>query len=177
MLYGIAILWSFAEATLFFIVPDVFLTYLVIFNVKAAYWSCLLSLIGAMIGGACMYLWGAKNYSLAARTIATLPGISNKLIVKEKENLLRTKLWAILLGPLKGIPYKIYAILAPSSGISILQFLGVSIPARLPRFILSVVVTDLVFHNFLMNLTLGLKIAILTAFWLIFYIAYFIKMR
>lgn len=173
----VAFFWGFAEATLFFIVPDVFFTYLVLFNLKLAWWSCFFALIGALIGGGWMYQWGKKNFGQAVRTLTSLPGISNRLLEREKKSLREKGLGAILLGPLKGVPYKIYAISAPSSGISFSQFLLISIPARLSRFILSIFIAELAFHQLLPKLSLMAQIAILSGFWLLFYTGYFLKMR
>lgn len=177
MLLLIAFFWGLAEATLFFIVPDVLFTFLALFDPSLAYWSCLFALTGALIGGGLMYQWGKKNFGLAVRIVESLPGISNGLVQREKANLGKKKLWAILLGPLKGVPYKIYAICAPSSDISLSQFLLVSVPARLTRFILSILMTELAFHRLLPKLSLAIQIAILSGFWLIFYAWYFVKMR
>lgn len=173
----IGLFWGFAEATLFFIVPDVFFTFLALFNPTLAYWSSLSALIGALIGGGLMYQWGKKNFEFAARTIESLPGVSRVLVEREKNNLRQKGLWAILLGPLKGVPYKIYAISAPSSGILFSPFLLISVPARSARFILSILVTDLSFHWLLPKLTLEAQIGILSGFWLIFYTGYFLKIR
>ena len=177
MLLFIAFLWGFAEATLFFIVPDIFFTYLVLFDLRLAFWSCLLALIGALMGGGLMYRWGRKNFEAAAMIVASLPGVSNRLIQREKMNLEEKGVWAILLGPLKGVPYKIYAISSFSSGIPFFQFLLISIPARLARFVLSIVIVELAFHRFLPTLSLMAQMIILSGFWLVFYVGYFLKMR
>jgi membrane protein YqaA with SNARE-associated domain len=177
MLLIIAFLWGFAEATLFFIVPDVFFTYLVLFDFGLASWSCLFALVGALIGGGLMYQWGRKNFEQVTGIVESLPGVSNRLVQREKANLKEKGVRAILLGPLKGVPYKIYAICSSSSGISFFQFLLISIPARLTRFVLSVLITELAFHRLLPTLSLMAQIAILSGFWLIFYTGYFLKMR
>lgn len=177
MLLVIAFLWGVAEATLFFIVPDVFFTYLVLFDLRLGSWSCLFALMGALIGGGLMYRWGDKNFDLVAGIVESLPGISNRLIQREKTNLREKGGWAILLGPLKGVPYKIYAICSHSSSISFFQFLLISIPARLMRFVFSILMAELVFHKLLPKLSLMTHIVSLSGFWLIFYTGYFLKMR
>ena len=42
---------------------------------------------------------------------------------------------AVLLGPLSGTPYKLYAAQAAAAGIGPLAFLAISVPARLLRFV------------------------------------------
>lgn len=172
-----AFLWGLAEATLFFIVPDVLFTYLVLFDTHLALLSCFYALGGALLGGAGMYLWGRKNFSSAERVVEELPGISKKLMEREKDALKRKGLSAILLGPLKGVPYKIYAISAPKAGISFSRFLLISVPARLIRFILATLGADLAFHRILPDWSLTVQLSILSGFWLIFYIWYFVQMR
>lgn len=173
----IALVWGFAEATLFFLVPDIFFTYLALFDPGLAYESSLFALVGALVGGGIMYHWGKKNFKSAAGVLETLPAISKELIQKEHRHLKEKGLWAVLLGPLKGVPYKIYAICAPSSEIPFSSFLLISIPARLTRFILSILIVDGVFHELLSDLSLLTQIGILSGFWLIFYTVYFLKMR
>lgn len=48
----------------------------------------------------------------------------------------------MVLGPLRGIPYKIYARTAGTQGVPLSVFLAWSIPARLPRFLLLPVATQ-----------------------------------
>lgn len=177
LLLLIAFIWGFAEATLFFIVPDVWFTYLVLFHLNLALWSCLFSLIGALVGGIAMYQWGKKHFGQASQIVESLPGISKVLLEREHQILRQKGLWAILIGPLKGIPYKIYAICAPSSGISLSQFLLISVPARSIRFVLVTLLADLAFHRLLPKLSVPVQITVLSVFWLIFYAGYFVKMR
>jgi hypothetical protein len=51
---GIAALWGLAEATLFFIVPDVWLTLITVWSPRKALIACLFALLGALAGGALM---------------------------------------------------------------------------------------------------------------------------
>ncbi len=46
-----SLIWGFAEATFFFIVPDVLLTLIALKNWRLATRACLWSLGGALIGG------------------------------------------------------------------------------------------------------------------------------
>jgi len=172
----LAFLWGLAEATLFFIVPDVLLTLLALFDLKLALWGAIFSLAGALIGGASMYLWGKSRFASALKAVAALPGISLALIEREKKSLLQKGPWAIALGPLKGVPYKIYAICAPSSGISFSRFLLISIPARGSRFLLSIFAADLLFHHAGWTTALEVQIGILAVFWTAFYVWYFKQM-
>ena len=84
-------------------------------------------------------------------------------------------LLAVLIGPLKGIPYKVYAVEWGARGGSFLPFLLISIPARYTRFLLASlaargiagVIEPLTDHR------PALEISILTIIWVAFYGYYF----
>ena len=67
-----AMAWGFAEATFFFIIPDVFLTYIALKNWRQATRACFWALGGALIGGAVMYAWGALDMDSAREIDAYL---------------------------------------------------------------------------------------------------------
>ena len=48
---ALAAIWGAAEATLFFIVPDVFLSWLALSDRRQALIACLYALLGALVGG------------------------------------------------------------------------------------------------------------------------------
>jgi len=49
---GAALVWGFAEATLFFFVPDILITRIALADLRRALWACFWSLLGAVSGGA-----------------------------------------------------------------------------------------------------------------------------
>ena len=59
---GIALAWGFAEATLFFIVVDVLITYVTVyFGMRRGVETVFFATIGAVAGGAAMYHWGGDD--------------------------------------------------------------------------------------------------------------------
>jgi hypothetical protein len=50
----LALIWGFAEATVFFVVPDVLLTAIPVRDLRAASLACFLALLGALAGGTLM---------------------------------------------------------------------------------------------------------------------------
>src|SRR5436190_634460 len=59
-----AVAWGFAEATLFFIVPDVLITLIALFSFKKSALAMLLATLGAVVGGALMFQWAlASSYA------------------------------------------------------------------------------------------------------------------
>jgi hypothetical protein len=79
-------------------------------------------------------------------------------------------------GALTGVPYKVYAIMAPQAGIRLATFLAVSIPARALRFLLVVVLSDTVSRRLAVRLTLRLRGGLLASFWLLFYAVFWAAM-
>lgn len=131
-----ALTWGFAEGTFFFLVPDIWLSYLTISSPKRAFAAAVPTLLGALAGGALTYAWGKRvPEDESRRLLASLPAISTSMVDTVEAELARG-LPAMVLGPLRGRPYKIYARTAGMRGEGMLPFLLWSIPARLPRFLL-----------------------------------------
>ncbi len=131
-----AFLWGVAEATLFFIVPDVILSYIgVRQGPRAAAKASLIAAFGAATGGVVMYLWSWGDPAAALAAVAAVPAISAEMIGRAREAMGGDWFAATLLGPLTSTPYKVYAILAPESGVPLAGFALASVVARLPRFL------------------------------------------
>jgi membrane protein YqaA with SNARE-associated domain len=131
----IAFLWGFAEATAFFVVPDVYIGFVALFNWRRGLQAAIAALLGAMLGGALMYIL-ARNNPVGINTFLTyIPLIDATLVSDVASQTSVSGLVAVLTGPLRGTPYKIYAAQAGEQSLSILYFLLMTIPARLERFI------------------------------------------
>ena len=55
MIFLVAFLWGWSEATLFFIVPDILLTLLALRSLRTALVACVWASVGAIVGGAMTY--------------------------------------------------------------------------------------------------------------------------
>jgi membrane protein YqaA with SNARE-associated domain len=173
-LNAVALLWGLAEATLFFIVPDVWLTVIAVGRgrrvaLRATGWAIL----GALIGGALMYVWGTGDPAGATAVLDRLPAISPAMIAGVRDDLMQQGVGAVVIGGVTGVPYKIYAVLADAAGLPLLLFLLISIPARAIRFVLSVLIADAVSRLLARWLTLRQRYAVLAVAWLTFYGFYF----
>jgi membrane protein YqaA with SNARE-associated domain len=131
-----AFLWGLAEATFFFIVPDVWITFRALHGIKRGLNAALFAAAGALPGGALMYWLGTVRPEAVRMWLDAVPAVSAAMIENVGEQLARLGLWGLFLGPLSGTPYKIYAALAPQAGFSLPVLLAVSLPARLLRFVL-----------------------------------------
>src|SRR5438876_8872457 len=103
----LAFAWGLAEATLFFIVPDVLLTLIACRALRPALKASIVALAGALAGGALMYALGTREPNSARIFLDYVPAISPALITSVAAQINESGLLAVMLGPLKGIPYKI----------------------------------------------------------------------
>jgi membrane protein YqaA with SNARE-associated domain len=163
----IAALWGVAEATLFFVVPDVLLSAIAIRNPRAALVASLLAVLGAMVGGSLMYFWGAKNPDAAVRIVAAVPAVGPEMMTRVRAELRERGSIAVVLGPLSATPYKTYAVQAAAAGIPYWLFLLITPLARLPRFL----VVSLLAGSVARALKPRVSIRALYALWLVVWLA------
>ena len=133
-----AFVWGLAEATIFFIVPDVLLSILGCRSIHSGWKAAGHALMGALLGGAIMYAIGNSAPGSARNFLIQVPAIHPNLIGRVQAQLNRHPTGAILSGPIMGIPYKIYAVESGTRHEGLLGFLLISIPARGLRFLLTV---------------------------------------
>ncbi len=165
---ALALLWGFAEATLFFVVPEVLISWISVDRLRQAIYASLLALVGAMAGGALMYWWGAVDLDRSLSTVERVPAISVEMLQEIDQSLLEHGSVAMIPGAFIGRPYKAYAVQAPRANIGLLPFLGATIPARLVRFVLAALLTHGIARR-LVHWSLAKKRTALTAFWITFY--------
>ncbi len=173
--FWLAFVWGLAEAVFFFFVPDVLLTLMACRDLKPALKASLAALAGALLGGAGMYAFGLAAPGAARAALDYVPAISPKLIARVAGQTDELGLIAILIGPLKGIPYKIYAVEWGARSGSFLGFLLISIPARYIRFFLAAAVARLLARALepLTHHRASVEILILAIIWVAFYGFYF----
>jgi len=129
-------LWGFAEGTLFFIIPDVVLSWASLTGVKSGSKIFGTILAGAVVAGLCMYTWAAWQPDAARSAVAAVPFVRTRMFDQAEQDYRNHGVAGIFYTLGTGIPYKIYAVLAPSVS-SPVTFALVSIPARLERMLLS----------------------------------------
>ncbi len=170
----IAGLWGFAEATLFFLVPDIWLTAIAVRRgLKPALLACLAALAGALLGGLAMYGWGVSNPETARAVLDWVPGINVTMITEVQTALNEGGAMAMFLGPLQGVPYKIYAVEAAGAGVGLATFLAISVPARLLRFLMLTVAVLAISRALSGHVDPRFRTGLLTGAWIVFYAAYF----
>jgi membrane protein YqaA with SNARE-associated domain len=170
---AIACAWGFAEATLLFIVPDVWLSYLALTDLKRALRASLWTLGGALAGGAAMYEWSIVDREQALVAVQHLPAIGGAMLEESGAMLREEGVWALFPGMLRGMPYKTFAVQAPHADIGLWLLLAVTVPARLARFALVSVATHFVAQRALGRWSRRAHVIMLTVAWAGFYAVYF----
>ena len=130
--------WGLAEATLFFLVPDVLLTWLAAFRPRVAWPALAACLAGALAGGAVMFLAAADAPGRMRALLDAVPAVSGALVAETGSALEADYGRQMLRAGFSGVPYKIVAVESGAQQRSLATFLGWSVPARLSRWVLLV---------------------------------------
>ncbi len=170
---AVALVWSFAEATFFFIVADVFLSWIALRNRRAAWRSCLWAAAGSVLGGAVMFTLGRLDPTGARAFIEGVPAISPALVDQSASLLARQGSGALFSGMVTGRPYKVFAVLAGTSGLSLPGFLAASFAARLLRFGLVAALAGWLAHGPLHAWSQRRKVLLHLTVWTAIYAIYF----
>jgi membrane protein YqaA with SNARE-associated domain len=173
----LAFVWGLAEATFFFIVPDVLLTLIACRKLRPALNATFAALAGALAGGAFMYAFGTREPDTAHVFLTHVPAITPALLTRVTGQISEGGLLALLLGPLKGIPYKIYAVEWGARRGTFIGFLLISVPARFVRFFLAALAARVI-ARLIQPLThhrAVIETSILAAVWITFYTFYFAR--
>lgn len=169
----LALLWGLAEATLFFIVPDVLLSLLALRSRPRALVAGGFAVVGALLGGWLMYRWAALDAGLARDALVSVPAISADLLAQVRQQLASQGLPAMFAGAFSGVPYKIYAVEAGAAALPLAAFLALSLPARALRFLLVIVAVDWIARHWACGMRPAGRTALALGFWGLFYAGYF----
>ena len=132
----LAFLWGFAEGTLFFVVPDVCFTLTTGLRPRRGFLQLVAVIAGAFLAGNVMYSWAAAKPRQAQSVVAAVPFVGERMLEETYTRSETQGAWAMLQQPLGGVPFKVYAVLAPSH-VPYAEFLLFSILARAERLLLT----------------------------------------
>ncbi len=172
-MYPLAFLWGLAEATLFFIVPDVLLSLLALKDRRRAWIASGYAVAGALIGGALMYRWAALDAVHVRSLLVALPAISPDLLEQVRQQLDSLGYASLFVGAFSGVPYKIYATEAGAAALPLASFLLVTIPARTLRFLLVAALVDWIARHWTAGLRHITRVLLMLTCWVLFYGWYF----
>lgn len=134
-----AFAWGAAEASFFFLVPDILLSFVALTAPRRVWGHLAAAMAGALFVGALMFQWSAST-PVARRFVAEVPRVSASMFDQADADLRSHGAWGAVFGPARGIPYKVYAVQAPSHAITLGAFVAASVPARLWRMLATVAV-------------------------------------
>lgn len=127
------VVWGFAEATLFFIVPDVLLTLVALYSFRRSAKLVAFILLGALTGGTLMFSLARNNPERVQTLVSHVPFVSSAMFTKTKAGFERDGIWTMAKALGNGIPYKVYCVQA-SHYAGWPAFIAMSALARLERF-------------------------------------------
>jgi hypothetical protein len=136
---ALAATWGFAEGTLFFVVPDVLFTSTTLRSPSRGLAQLAAAIGGAVVAGAVMYAWAAGSPQQARAAVAAVPFVGERMIGPAEARWDAGGTRSLFTSPLNGVPYKVYAVLAPAR-LSLAEFLAASVPMRAERMALSMIV-------------------------------------
>lgn len=131
----ISALWGFAEATLFFVVPDVIVGAVGLYRPRKALAAGVAAVGGAIVGGTVVYLVGTGVGDGIRDVMQTVPSIRPGMLMQARQDLLDLGGRAMFLGPSPSIPYKIYATEWSLLGWGLPALLAWTIPDRAVRIV------------------------------------------
>lgn len=175
----VGFLWGFAEGTAFFIVPDVYLGLVALFNWKRGLWAMAAAVVGALVGGSVMYSLAMQDLSAVNLFLARIPLINAEMVADIANKMQADGLITMVNGPLRGVPYKIYAVQAGGQSLPYLSFLFMTILARLERLLPVTLLAGGLgkwFSNFVEKHT-GLVLIAYVLIWGIIYFLYYLRFR
>jgi hypothetical protein len=139
--------WGFAEGTLFFVVPDVLFTRVTITRAWRSLAHVAAATAGALAAGVLMFAWTSRDPAGARAAVAAVPKVGTSMIEATQARLDESGTVAFFDRPLGGVPYKVYAVLAPER-MRLPGFLVASLFARLERFAITWAAFAILFVGF-----------------------------
>lgn len=175
---ALVLLWAFAEGALFFLVADVPISAVgLLRGPRTALRAALLAAPAAALGGLVVLAWAGASPESVRATFEALPAISPALVERAAEEYAAEGTRAMVRGSFRGTPYKLYALAAGLEGVHPLPFLGASILARLPRFLVVALFSGLLGRALEGRTGPRRRLLGLGLFWVAFYGFYFSVME
>ena len=172
----VAFLWAGLEASIFFIVPDVWLTLVVVNkNLKTSLKALFYALAGALLGGLCVYAAAVSFPEATYNILNSIPGISEDLFIDVKKDVCVFGMLSFFPGLIKGIPYKIYAFQSGMLGKNPFSFISLTSVVRATRFLATIFIAQgfkSILNKYFKSKTIN--IIVFFVVWVSFYIFYFI---
>lgn len=168
-------LWGYAEATHFWVIPDVVLAWIALNRSRFTWHGVVAATLGAIAGGVRMHQHAAAEHD----RLAQIPGISRAMLTDAHEKFAARGWAAVVRGPLDGIPYKVYATESALAGRPVDELIAWTPIARLWRFVATTAggtVIGVVFGRSVQRHE-GRWLAASAGLWILVYLRYFARLR
>lgn len=169
----VAFIWGFSEATIFFIIPDVYITFVLLFSIRAGFTAIVWSIIGSIFGGICIYLLHMFSFNFLS-VLLMIPGITLVMIKHAMKIFEGNNFPGFSSVPFSGIPYKIYAYSASYYEMPFYLFIVWTIVARIIRYAFPITVVIIIKKVFDEHIRKHVKFWLVAycIIWISFYIWY-----
>lgn len=170
--------WGLAEGLVFFIVPDVYISFATLFSPRAGIVAWFSSIAGSAVAVSVIFLLTGMVRLDYLGFLPSIPGISTGLVERVAERLAEAGLPYTASFIFSGVPLKLYVALAVALGASLGSVLLWTVFARIVRIAPTVAATVAIRLLFSRAIDARPKVwtALLVFFWLAFYVFYFIRM-
>ena len=144
--YGVPLcfVWGFAEATLFFVVPDVMVGAVALFLPRRWWRAAAAALIGALAGAAVLAIATSVVGDGVRDILVAVRGVSSEMmrdVAREVEDIGPR---AMLGGPVAGVPFKVYIVESVLASAGAASLFAWSVVARASRIVLVAAITALI---------------------------------
>ncbi len=164
---------GFAEATVFFVVADVAVSWIALHQgIHAGLCAALAAAVGSLVGIALLYGWAEQDATTALALVDGVPSVTSALITEMRGDLAAKGLIAVLEAGATGMPIKIAAVLAPEFGIGAAAFLFLGFIQRLACFALVALLAGGIATSLRRDWSERTRLALWAGFWLLFYALY-----
>ena len=172
---AISVVWGFAEATLWFIVPDVAVGAVALL-LPSRWWRVATATIAAsLLGGLVLFTAALVDGDASRTAILALPGIDHEMASDVRDELAADGGSALVRAPLSGVPYKVYTVEMADQSWGVASYLAWSLPSRTLRILPVAAIAALVgwwLAGFIRRRT-GAVLAAYVAGWVVLYVFYF----
>jgi membrane protein YqaA with SNARE-associated domain len=166
-----AFAWGFAEATVFFVVPDVLLSFMAQRRgFRTAAFACVTAAAGAALGGLLVRAIGAAAPAATYALLDAVPAVSPRTIASVRDAFAEHPFASLVAGAFSGVPYKVYA--AHAGGVSAAAFVVMTLVARTARFLAVTAFAAAIDRLLARWLDLRMRIVLLALAWAAFYAFY-----
>src|SRR5699024_11679164 len=108
--HAVSAAWGLAEGTVFFIVPDVWISWVATKNTRRSHATTISALAGALAGGVITYQYSRRRPAQDTQDmLLKQPAVSRAMIGRIEHEMADDGPKTLMRGPLRGAPYKIYA--------------------------------------------------------------------